>query len=210
MARKPDPGTRDRILDTASRLFDEHGVHAVGMQQIIDECGCGKNLLYREFGSKDDLVAAYLARCREDWQAIVDRAAELTPGEPADRLVVIVDAVAEHAAAPGFRGCPVRNAHAEFPDPAHLVNRIAVQHYADRRAYLYDLAEEAGARDAHAVADRITLIIDGVNSNGAVLGGRGAAEIAVAFAREVVGAATSGALDDAAVDEELGAGDVVR
>src|ERR1041384_3333572 len=85
MARNPDPGTRDRILDVATRLFAKHGVHAVGLQQIIDESGCGKNPLYREFGNKDELVVAFLERCREDWSAIVDEAADTT--DPAQRLI---------------------------------------------------------------------------------------------------------------------------
>jgi len=186
VARKPDPDLRDRILDVATRLFATHGIHAVGLQQIIDECGCGKNVLYREFGSKDELVVAYLERCRETWNANVERAARSAASGPMPPLVALVDVVAREAAAEGFRGCPLRNAFAEFPDPSHPAHQVIVAHYAERRDHLRDLAGRTGAPDPDALADRIALIIDGINANGAVLGGTGAIRAAVAFAEDTV------------------------
>ncbi|MFD1052158.1 TetR/AcrR family transcriptional regulator, partial [Kibdelosporangium lantanae] len=79
--RKREPDVRDKILDVATRLFDGHGVHAVGMQQIIDEFGCGKAMLYREFATKDDLVVAYLERYTQTWDMIRERAAEQHPDD---------------------------------------------------------------------------------------------------------------------------------
>ncbi len=189
MARKPAPGTRDRILETAANLFYEHGVHAVGQQQVVDTCGCGKNLLYREFASKDDLVVAYLERCRQDWAANIEQGTRALADDPAGQLVAVVRTAVDRVSAPGFRGCPFLNIHAEFPDPAHPAHRIAVEHRAEVRAHLRSVAKQAGAREPEVLADRIMLIIDGVYANGAVLGNEGAAPAAVTFAEEIVRAA---------------------
>jgi AcrR family transcriptional regulator len=189
--RKPAPGTRGRILDNAARLFYEHGVHAVGLQQVIDECNCGKNLLYREFDSKDDLVVAWLERCRDEWRATTKEVTEPLAGDPAAQLVAIVQSAADQLACPGYRGCALRNTHAEFPDPGHPAHRVSVEHLEEMRALLRELAVRTGARDPEALADRILLIIDGLASNGAVLGREGAAAEAVRFAEDVVAAATS-------------------
>src|SRR5262245_12064772 len=77
---------RDRILATASDLFYREGVHAVGVDLVVKESGIAKTSLYRHFGSKDSLVAAFLDREDADfwrqWNAIAaahldDPAAEL-------------------------------------------------------------------------------------------------------------------------------------
>ena len=186
MARPPAPGTRDRILDSAGRLFRQHGAPAVGTQQIVDECGCGKNLLYREFASKDELVAAYLERCQAEWSAVMDEATLPYADDPAKQLVALVRAAAGQVAAPDFQGCPFRTAHAQFPDPEHPANKIATRHLQHLRARLRALAGRAEASDPREVADRLMLIIDGVYTNGSVLGRRGATPAAVAFAEAVV------------------------
>src|SRR5260370_41143710 len=51
---------RDRLLDAASELFYEHGVHTVGIDTIIERAAVAKATLYSAFGSKEELVRAYL------------------------------------------------------------------------------------------------------------------------------------------------------
>jgi len=109
MARTPAPGTRKRILDTASRLFGTHGVRAVGMQQMMDESGMGKSLLYREFPSKDDLVTAWLKATDEEWWAQAEEAIRVHEGDPARQLLAMVEFVRDGALIAEFHGCVFYN-----------------------------------------------------------------------------------------------------
>src|SRR3954463_15780385 len=53
---------RERIVQTADRLFYNEGIHAVGIQRIVAESAVTRVTLYRHFASKDDLIDAYLER----------------------------------------------------------------------------------------------------------------------------------------------------
>jgi AcrR family transcriptional regulator len=184
--RTRDENVRDGILDVASRLFDGHGVHAVGMQQIVDDYGCGKAMLYREFPTKDDLVVAYLERVTSMWVDLREQIVRQWPDDPAAQMVAVVSLTAEIVTAPGYRGCPVRNTHAEFPDEDHPVHAVAVAYYDGIHRDLIDMAKQAGAVDPRGLADRLMVIIDGINVSGAIRGREGPAGAGVAFAEEVV------------------------
>jgi AcrR family transcriptional regulator len=186
MARKRAPDSRDRILDTAARLFNDHGVRAVGMQQIIDECGCGKNLLYREFASKDELVAAYLQRYRRDWAVLVEEATRPLADDPAGQLVAITKLAATQVDEPGYRGCAFRNCYSEFRDPGHPAGRVAADQLHDVSAHVHKLAARTGATDPELLAERVWLVIEGLYASGAHPGSDRSAEVAVALVEELV------------------------
>ncbi|HSS88036.1 MAG TPA: TetR/AcrR family transcriptional regulator, partial [Streptosporangiaceae bacterium] len=54
------PSARERLLAAANELIYNEGVHTVGIDRIIEQAGVAKASLYNTFGSKDELVRAYL------------------------------------------------------------------------------------------------------------------------------------------------------
>jgi AcrR family transcriptional regulator len=187
--RVADAGARERVLDAAARLFYGEGVRAVGLQRVIDECGCGKNLLYSHFPSKDDLVAAYLERMREAWDSMLQR--ELAPdeGDPAAQLIGVVRAVGRDVGTPGYRGCAFLNTAAEYPETAHPVHALCTAHVAGIAAVVHRLAADAGLRDPQKVTDQLMLVVNGLRASGVALGAP-AVTTAVGLAKEIVRSAS--------------------
>ena len=56
---------RQRILETAGRLFHENGYCGVGVNQIIEEAGTAKATFYQHFPSKEDLCVTWLDSMHE-------------------------------------------------------------------------------------------------------------------------------------------------
>ena len=67
---------RQRLLETADRLFYQDGVRAVGIDRIIAEAGVAKMSLYKYFPSKDDLILAVLEHREENVLAFFRAAME--------------------------------------------------------------------------------------------------------------------------------------
>jgi AcrR family transcriptional regulator len=89
---------RGAILEAAARLFAEHGVDAVSLDQVAAAAGVGKGTVFRRFGDKSGLAAALLdGRERVLQEAILRGAPPLGPGAPAgERLVAFVDAYLDY------------------------------------------------------------------------------------------------------------------
>ncbi|NDL60049.1 TetR/AcrR family transcriptional regulator [Phytoactinopolyspora mesophila] len=117
-----------RLLDAASQLFYEYGIHAVGVDAIAEAAGTTKKTLYDRFGSKNVLVALYLQRRADRWQRFVldylAGRADANDGEDgvsaaATRSVLaVLDALAEWNATLN-RGCAFINAFAEIGGADH-------------------------------------------------------------------------------------------
>lgn len=151
---------RDRLLDAASELFYEEGVHTVGIDRVIERAGVAKASLYNVFGSKDELVKAYLARRR----AITNE--RITSGLPRyesarEKLLGVFEIQATVFSQPGFRGCAFIGASSESPRPGGPVETAADEYRGWIRSLFADLAREAGAPDPAGLAKQLSLIYDG-------------------------------------------------
>jgi AcrR family transcriptional regulator len=162
---------RERILETAQRLFYRDGYRAVGVDTIVADSGVAKMTLYRHFPSKDDLIAAYLERTNEQllaWMEGLITAHE----DPRLALEAVFEGVAKLASSPECMGCAFVAAAGEFPEPDHAGHRVATAHKRAVVDRLRELAEQAKARDPNALAEELLLIMDGAWSAARVFGPR--------------------------------------
>src|SRR3984885_16355393 len=96
---------RQRLLDAAEELFYEEGVHTVGIDRVIERAGVAKATLYSVFGSKDELIRAYLQRRGEAWHQHMTGEVERRFLDPRHRLLGVFDVLADWYVTPGFHGC---------------------------------------------------------------------------------------------------------
>jgi AcrR family transcriptional regulator len=150
---------RERILETASRLFYRHGFVSVGVDTITAEAGVAKMSLYRHFPSKDDLIVAYLERSNEQFWAWFDGA--LGQGGAREQLARVFEELGRFATSPACFGCMFQLAAADFPDPEHPAHGVALTHKTAVIERLRDLAVQAGSPDPAALAAQLFLVMDG-------------------------------------------------
>ena len=156
---KAEPSARDRLLAAANELFYEEGIHTVGIDRVIERAGVAKASLYSTFGSKEELVRAYLeARAAARRERILATLARRV--DPRGRILAVFDFLAEMAADPSFRGCAFVNASAEGPR-ASAAREVSLRSRAWTRGLFRDLARELGAADPDRLGRRLAILYDG-------------------------------------------------
>ncbi|QIG45188.1 TetR/AcrR family transcriptional regulator [Nocardioides anomalus] len=160
MARPPDPTARERILDAATALFYERGVHQVGMSDVVDAAGTGKNVLYRHFPGKEELVLAYLHRFAERIDRQMDEATEGRP--PDEALVALSRYVAGLVTHRRYRGCPFRNHLREVRDNSTRPSRFALTQVRALRRRVREHVVALDVDDPDELTQRIWLVLEGV------------------------------------------------
>src|SRR5688572_16897097 len=146
---------RERLLDAAKHLFCLHGINATGVDAIVAKAGTAKTTLYKIFGSKQQLVEAFLDREGRDWRSWFFASVDALPGSAHDRLLGVFDVLQAWFAREDFAGCPFINAVGEHDKSDARLRALALQHKAAVDAYLEQIAQAAGLRRTSAVISEL-------------------------------------------------------
>jgi AcrR family transcriptional regulator len=167
---------RKRIFNTASKLFYRNGIRAVGVETIAAEADATKMSLYRNFPSKDMLVAEWLrdhdATFWQTWEAMANR----HPEDPRKQLKAAFALLARHVADPKARGCPMANAAVELTERDHPARKVIEAHKGKLRRRLAAICAQMKARDPSLLADHLFLLMEGAQVTSQTLGVSGPAK----------------------------------
>ena len=181
------PSARERLLAAANELFYDEGVHTVGIDRIIEQAGVAKASLYNTFGSKDELVRAYLETRRASVTQRIMRAVDRYD-IPRERLLAVFEGQGELFAQPDYRGCAFARASAES-QPGDLAEQAAEDYRRWVRALLTELAAAAGAPEPEVLARQLHLLYDGSGQSARMDHDPDAAAVARAAAATLLDAA---------------------
>jgi AcrR family transcriptional regulator len=160
-AAEAAPDVRDRILSTASTLFYERGVRAVGVDLVVLEAAVAKTSLYRYFPTKDDLIVAFLEREDLEFWAQWDGVAEQYSDDPAGELDAHMRWIGERLGRSNYRGCPQINAAAEFAEQNHPARHVSQRHMQALRSRLLNIAKRLNVARPKPLAAQLAVLVNG-------------------------------------------------
>ncbi len=170
---------KQHLIDTAYRLFNEHGYHATGIDRILAESGVSKATLYKHFRSKDELIVAVLQQQHERFIQSLGEAIEQARSGGKSPPLTIFDVLDEWFRSDQFFGCNFINASAEYAEEGHEIYRLAAEH----KAAIQDLIENSlkeisDQRQRQLMAEQLALLVDGAIVRAHTCGDRDAAKLA--------------------------------
>jgi AcrR family transcriptional regulator len=180
---------RERLLAAADELFYREGINSVGIDRVLAQAGVAKASLYATFGSKEELVRAYLEGKSAARRARIE--AKIAQHKaPREQLLAIFDAMAETFAMPGFRGCAFLMANSELPG-GERTRPVCDAYRGYIRELFTRLAKEAGARNPALLAQQLVMLYDGALVSAQMDGNIAAAGSAKTMAAALLDAAVA-------------------
>ena len=185
---KNEVSARERVFRTAAALFHRRGIRAVGVETIAAAANTTKMSLYRNFPSKDELVAEWLREHDANFWQTWDGMASRHPQEPRRQIKAAFALLAKHVADPKTRGCPMANAAVELAEKDHPARKVIEAHKAKLRARLVQICTQMEAREPRLLADQLFLLMEGAQVTAQTLGARGPARNVARAAKMLIDA----------------------
>ena len=162
--RRNRPGPRQRLLASATNLFTTEGIRVIGIDRILRDADVAKASLYSLFGSKDNLVVAYLEaldqKWREDWEELAKECEK-----PEQRIIAFFDLCIKTEPENNYRGSHFQNAASEYPRPEVesevRIRQAAMAHRTWVRDTMAELLTERFGYTSRSLADQLMIFLDG-------------------------------------------------
>ncbi|MCT6795051.1 TetR/AcrR family transcriptional regulator [Klebsiella pneumoniae subsp. pneumoniae] len=165
------------VIDTATKLFSEHGFHTVGVDLIIKKSNVARMTMYRNFSGKDDLVKEVLIQRNND---IISEIKKITENarKAKEKIKLIFDWYEKWFKSDDFYGCLFERAIADFGKDTTIVD-IAVGHKEAIQKIIFEILLSEYNNDVSIVlSKKITMVINGAISNAHIFNDPKSAKIA--------------------------------
>ena len=133
----------------------------MGVNLVVEKAGVAKTSLYRHFGTKDDLVFAFLERMDEEFWQTWDKVTQEHPDDARAELNAQLDWIGERAGEPQYRGCPQLNIAVEYPELDHPARKFAKEHKRELRRRLKVIAQKLKCQAPDELAGQLAVLING-------------------------------------------------
>ena len=141
-----DISPRERIIETALRLFYRQGYLATGINQIIAESNVAKATFYSHFPSKESLCVVYLQARHGIWMQWLKDSVEQHDSAK-ERLFGIFIFLKEWMTDCEFRGCAFLNIASEIPTINSEIRNEVVVHKDSLQRYVREIVSDMITED---------------------------------------------------------------
>ncbi len=182
---------REKILATATTLFQTQGINSTGVDTIVEVAGTTKMTLYKYFRSKELLILEVLTHSHQDFQKWLNDKLNSQAKKPSDKIQKLFDFIEEWVTSPNFIGMGFIKASAEFPNEDNPVHQLSSEQSRQFRQYISSLASEANVQDADGLALQLSLLFEGAVQAEQMKRGSGAMTYAKKAAKILIDGAPS-------------------
>lgn len=157
----PTSAKRELLLETAWALFCQNGYRAVGIDTVLAKAGVAKMTLYNHFDSKEDLIAAAMAKKSGEILAGIEGVIAAAGRSPERRLLAVFDWLGGWFGSKDFTGCAFIKAVGEYTVAGDKPRQTAAAYKLALQDRLQGLATEAGLKAPALLARQLMFLIDG-------------------------------------------------
>jgi len=154
-------GVKERIIETASRLFYYNGYNQTGINQIIEEASVAKASMYVHFRSKEDIAVAYLQQRHGKWMGKL-QAHVAKYKNPKTRMLGCFDFLKQWLEEVDYRGCGWQNIITDLPEDHSKIKDQVVLHKSLVREWIHgELLMAYPKKQALQLGDEIHVLLEG-------------------------------------------------